>query len=118
MITYHGFRNVNGDAIVFVMHDGVRKELPLRLDLSNHSPTGFEWGYGGSGPAQLALALLAHANGNDGLAIRNHQDFKWDVIGKLGRAPGDTWELTQDQICDWCQGKKGTDDEDMFDLPA
>ena len=24
----------------------------------NHSPTGFEWGYGGSGPAQLALALL------------------------------------------------------------
>lgn len=24
----------------------------------NHSPDGFNWGYGGSGPAQLALAIL------------------------------------------------------------
>ena len=24
-----------------------------------HSPTGFEWGYGGSGPAELALNILA-----------------------------------------------------------
>jgi hypothetical protein len=24
-----------------------------------HSPTGFEWGYGGSGPADLALSILA-----------------------------------------------------------
>jgi hypothetical protein len=28
-------------------------ELPMRLELANHSPTGFEWGYGGSGSAQL-----------------------------------------------------------------
>jgi len=34
-------------------------ELPMRLDLVNHSPSGFEWSYGGSGPAQLALTLLA-----------------------------------------------------------
>ena len=25
--------------------------LPPRLDLANKSPSGFEWGYGGSGPA-------------------------------------------------------------------
>ncbi|WP_228841848.1 DUF6166 domain-containing protein [Haloarcula sp. CBA1127] len=25
------------------------------------SPSGFEFGYGGSGPAQLAIAILAHA---------------------------------------------------------
>jgi hypothetical protein len=24
----------------------------------NHSPDGFNWGYGGSGPAQLALAIM------------------------------------------------------------
>ena len=35
------------------------KPLDSRRDLWNHSPTGFEWGYCGSGPAQLALALLA-----------------------------------------------------------
>ena len=29
--------------------------------LHNHSPDGFEWGYGGSGPAQLALAILLDA---------------------------------------------------------
>lgn len=34
------------------------RSLNPRLDLFNHSPTGFEWGYGGSGPAQLALAIL------------------------------------------------------------
>src|SRR5215469_11969326 len=31
----------------------------MRLELVNHSPSGFDWGPGGSGPAQLALALLA-----------------------------------------------------------
>ncbi|MCU4744613.1 DUF6166 domain-containing protein [Natronoglomus mannanivorans] len=28
------------------------------LEVRNHGPTGFEWGYNGSGPAQLALAIL------------------------------------------------------------
>ncbi len=28
------------------------------LQVRNHSPTGFAWGYTGSGPAQLALGLL------------------------------------------------------------
>lgn len=31
--------------------------LSPRNDVRNHSPDGFQWGYGGSGPAQLALAL-------------------------------------------------------------
>lgn len=49
-----------------------------------HSPDGFEWGYGGSGPADLALNIL-------GLFVappeawRLHQDFKWDFIAKLDR---------------------------------
>jgi hypothetical protein len=29
-----------------------------RQDIVNHSPTGIAWGYGGSGPAQCALAVL------------------------------------------------------------
>jgi len=51
-------------------------ELAWRLDLFNHSPDGFEYGYSGSGPAQLALALLADALGNDYLATWLHQPFK------------------------------------------
>ncbi|RTL26956.1 MAG: hypothetical protein EKK55_07055 [Rhodocyclaceae bacterium] len=33
--------------------------LPPRLDILNRSPDGFNWGYGGAGPTQLAVAILA-----------------------------------------------------------
>ena len=71
--------------------------LPLepRLDLWNHSPTGFDWGYGGSGPAQLALALLADHLGDDDEAVELHQDFKRAVIARL---PYRAWLLTSDDI--------------------
>ena len=59
-------------AIVTV--DGRR--LNPRLDLWNHSPTGFEWGYGGSGPAQLALAILADHLGNDEQAFELPPPFQ------------------------------------------
>jgi len=52
------------------------QELSLRLDLMNHSPTGFSWGYGGSGPAQLALALCADVLKDDRRALDIYQDFK------------------------------------------
>ena len=78
-------------AIVTV--DGRR--LNSRLDLWNHSPSGFEWGYGGSGPAQLALAILADHCGNDEQALNFYQRFKWAVIAEL---PYRGWTLTSDQI--------------------
>lgn len=56
--------------------------LPLRLDLANKSPTGFSWGYSGSGPAQLALALLADAIGEKE-ALEVYQDFKRDYVAVL-----------------------------------
>jgi Family of unknown function (DUF6166) len=68
----------------------------LRLDLFNHSPTGFDWGYGGSGPAQLALALLADALGDDDRAIRLHQDFKFKVVACWPE--GERWWITAEQI--------------------
>lgn len=64
-----------------------RTRLPLRLDLRRHSPDGFEWGYAGSGPAQLALAILAHHLGDDAEALRLYQDFKTLAIAHL-RATG------------------------------
>jgi hypothetical protein len=38
--------------------DGVALQLGPSLKIQSHSPDGFEWGYGGSGPAQAALAIL------------------------------------------------------------
>lgn len=94
---YNGVRDTEGCAIVRVIDgDGVSHELPLRLDLANHSPTGFEWGYGGSGPAQLALAILAHATGNDRLACRLHQPFKWARIAGLDR--DQPWRIYSDEV--------------------
>lgn len=45
----------------------------------NHSPDGFNWGYCGSGPAQLALAiLLKYLPYED--ACRHYQSFKFKVV--------------------------------------
>ncbi len=57
------------------------RPLPPRTDLVNHSPTGFEFGYGGSGPAQLSLAILADCVGEP-LALEFYQEFKWAVIAQ------------------------------------
>lgn len=62
--------------------DKVLHPLPLRTDRVNHSPDGHEWGYGGSGPAQLAHDMIAHATGNDALAGRVYQKFKAAVVAK------------------------------------
>ena len=84
-----------------VLVDG--RPLDPRLDLCNHSPTGFEWGYGGSGPAQLALAILARHLKDDAAALNLHQEFKWSWVFFF--AP--TWELTSAQIEAWVQRKRG-----------
>jgi hypothetical protein len=39
--------------------------LTHRTGARSHSPTGFSWGYGGSGPAELARAMLIDALGDE-----------------------------------------------------
>lgn len=63
----------------------------LRLDLADHSPTDFEWGYEGSGPAQLALALLADALGDENRALALYPAFKEEVVAAL---PASAWRLS------------------------
>lgn len=90
MKRYQGSR-CNGEALVEV--NGAC--LDPRLDLRNHSPSGFEWGYAGSGPAQLALAILADHLGDGSKALSLYQDFKFAVIARL---PREGWTLTSEQI--------------------
>lgn len=65
--TYVGEPNPNStDGEVYrVEPDGSKTELDLRLDLGNHSPSGFSWGFQGSGPRQTAIAVLADAFGDE-----------------------------------------------------
>jgi Family of unknown function (DUF6166) len=83
------------------------KELcPKRSQLLfNHSPNGFEWGYGGSGPAQLALAILLDLTNDAALSLKLHQLFKKEFIET---APSDGFILTAIQIQEWLlvNGKK------------
>jgi len=116
MKTYEGNRREDGSVIVWVSEPGkLAYELPLRLDLYNHSPDGFEIGYGGSGPAQLALAILADTlkapkgkkppSGfeNDSnprlIAVRLHQDFKRRFIAGLART--EQWAITERTVLEF-----------------
>jgi Family of unknown function (DUF6166) len=81
----------------YVTRDGEHVPLDPRLDLFDHSPTGFEWGYQGSGPAQLALAILASVTSAED-AVRLHQDFKRDAIATIRE---DTWAIPHEAVAAW-----------------
>ena len=97
MKKYIGERTPDGCQVLVLDHSKPDDSylLPPRHDLRNHSPDGFEFGYAGSGPSQLALALLADALGNDEQAQRLYQDFKFKVIARLD---GDRFELTEEKV--------------------
>ena len=68
----------------------------------NHSPDGFNWGYSGSGPAQLALAILLQLTSKD-FALFHHQDFKRDFIAGLEQE--EDFEIDGQTILDWINKK-------------
>src|SRR6188472_924887 len=74
--------HLHGDydkAIILVNGNRLRPERSQAV--RNHSPGGFSWGYLGSGPAQLALAILLECNVDEEDAQRVYQDFKEQFIG-------------------------------------
>lgn len=99
-ITYSGKRTVDDNIDVFV--DGKSLSPNESLKFRNHSPNGFNWGYGGSGPSQLALAILLDFKGRE-YAEKYYMQFKWDFVSKWN----DSWSITGDEIDVWleAQGK-------------
>lgn len=85
---------------VFV--DGKRLSPARSQKVWNHSPDGFAWGYGGSGPAQLALALLLEAGLDDKTASRLHQDFKFEHVARWPE--GDSAEIELD-VAGWAAAR-------------
>jgi hypothetical protein len=90
MKLYKGYR---GDAGCVVTVDDA--PLDPRLDIRHHSDAGFEWGYEGSGPRQLALAILADHMNDDQQALTFCQVFTENVVSQL--KDGD-WILTSEGI--------------------
>ena len=89
-----------------------------------HSPTGFSWGYGGSGPADLALSILGdHLDCAEALqryvrsssitterevlkehpavlaAFTAHQPFKFHFLTRLPMT--EPWAITGFEIASW-----------------
>ena len=109
---YTGRRGPLGCVVWVIDGNGERKSLNPRRDLRNHSPTGFEWGYGGSGPAQLALAILAEHLGDNRAALNLYQDFKWACIAQIR---GANWSLSGEEI-DNCLARLSEQQQDTQPL--
>lgn len=117
-----------GDCRIWVERRG--KAYPLK-HVVVHSPTGFEWGYAGSGPADSALSILAdylgeapkvaQGRGGNSLAYALHQEFKWKFIATALHAG---FRITSEQIAAWLkerealveQKRKGNDGDDSGGL--
>jgi len=84
MKSYTGHRDISGMIHVFVLNDGVKTPLNPKpsQELYNHSPDGFNWGYLGSGPAQLSLAILLDLIGRKP-ALAYYQLFKFEFVSKF-----------------------------------
>jgi len=107
MKIYFGIRiSQSGHQPVHVCNENGLDFRPLLPEASqmvcNHSPDGFNWGYGGDGPAQLALGLLLDATDEE-TARKYYQDFKWDIVANWG----DKWQITEQEIKDWVKREQG-----------
>lgn len=94
-------KGYRGNRKVYV--GGVELSPGHSQSLRNHSPDGFNWSYGGSGPAQLALALLVHFSKNDEFALDHYQAFKFDMIATL---PQSDFELDGNKVLNWITQRK------------
>jgi len=100
-----------------VRRDGVdAEEEPIDPchDIINHSPDGYNWGYAGSGPAQLALAICFDYLREKEKAFRVYQELKAQIIAGV---PQETeyWELTGEQLFDFFGGNL---EDAMIDIPV
>lgn len=75
---------------VWVEDERGRRLLP---HVCRHSPGGFEWGYLGSGPADLALSICSYLLGSIAEAEKVYQGFKAKCVSGL---PKDKWVLHEE----------------------
>jgi len=100
---YFGKKQKIGHCCVFVCIDEALGKTPLK-HVVRHSPDGFQWGYGGSGPSDLALSILTdydkrtNAVSISCLKIDNiYQEFKKDFVANAG----DELSISSEEIDKW-----------------
>lgn len=102
-----GYRTAGraGGCLVTVVDEaGDERVLPpaqITAGEFRHSPDGFQWGYLGSGPAELARAILVCVVGRTDDRVRHprcYQAFKAEVVGRIRK---DEFELDFKEIREW-----------------
>ena len=83
-----------------VRKDGVILSPRRSLEIRNHSPDGFSWGYAGSGPAQLALGLLLEEV-DEVTARARYMSFKFGVVARWPMAG--EFEISSEEIKAWLE---------------
>lgn len=112
-ITYFG---IKPDCLIKIRHfNGNITYLEHRI--VRHSQTGFQWGYGGAGPADLALNILLdyciRTHRKKEIAERFYQDFKWDFLAKAD----DKLKIEGNKIENWLINKSQEHDSLLFEHP-
>lgn len=86
MKSYRLIRDCYGPAVI--CEDDTRNPHHYTVQhVVRHSPTGLNWGYGGSGPADCALSILTDCVGEE-RAERWYQNFKWVFIAQISAEGG------------------------------
>ena len=84
-----------GDIVLTRTENGIRTNVPRRL--VRHSPSGFEWGYLGSGPADLSLNILLLFTSEEA-ADALYQTFKSEFVANVPREGG---VIKKEEIIAW-----------------
>lgn len=98
------FRGERIDGRAVVTLDG--EPLDLRLDVRRHHSSGPDWGYYGTGPAQLALAILLAAGAERETAERHYQTFKNCCIARIRHG---CWTLDLSDVRRWLESAAHSD---------
>ena len=120
------------EAELDVDHQARKRELIARIERvgearralvhrGTRSPDGFEWGYVGTGPSDLAHELLRQHLGLD-VTTPVRAQFRDDVVARLDR---DHFELPASEISAWVTANRALVEQQLFfepgpsaDLPA
>ena len=93
--------------------DGNQFNIPQALVL--HSPTGMEWGYCGSGPADFALNILYRFTQDKRFSEAWHQPFKCEFVAGLPKEGG---TIRGKRIVKWINQRRGLENAKSMLLPG
>lgn len=113
MKIYHGYRTSDGVVVEIIedikngkeVHDIHGLKVRKLKHVVRHSPTGLEYGYGGSGPSDLARSILLDIGYPENEVDMCYQDFKFVFIARLDQEQ--PFEITEDAIKIWWDQRHG-----------